>query len=156
MIIAVFSDTHGNTARMARAAEALRPDALVHLGDYERDAAALRRALPDTPLYQVCGNCDVAPTSPDRLIADFGAVRALLVHGHQYGVDRGRLDSLIYAAQEAQCRLVLFGHTHERENLEIGGVRAVNPGSAGMGRAPSFAVVEIFDNGGVAASIRDL
>ena len=156
MKIAVFSDTHGNTGRMLRAVRELRPDALVHLGDYERDTEGLKKEFPDIPLYQVCGNCDVAPASPLDAIVDFGGVRTLLTHGHRYGVDWGRLDSLIYAAQERECRLVLFGHTHRAENTEIGGVRAVNPGTAGQGRQLSFAFVEIFPNGGITAEIRDL
>lgn len=156
MKIAVFSDTHGSTARMLRAVEALRPDALVHLGDYERDADALKKAFPDIPLYQVAGNCDVASVSPLDLVVDFCGVQTLLTHGHRHSVDWGRLDSLIYAAQERGCRLVLFGHTHIPENTEIGGVRAVNPGTAGKGRSLTFALVEIFPNGGITAEIRDL
>ena len=76
MKIAVFSDTHGSTARMLSAAEALRPDALVHLGDYERDADCLAAAFPEIPLYRVCGNCDVAPAAPQELVVEFGPVRA--------------------------------------------------------------------------------
>ena len=156
MKIAVFSDTHGSTARMLRAAEELRPDAIVHLGDYERDADCLKRALPEIPLYCVCGNCDVSPEAPQELIAEFGPVRALLCHGHRYAVDWGRLDSMVYAAQEKGCTLVLYGHTHRAENTEIGGVKLVNPGTAGLGALRSFALLEIFKNGGVAAEIRPL
>ena len=156
MKIAVFSDTHGSTARMLRAAGELRADALVHLGDCERDADCLERAFPELPLYRVRGNCDVSPRAPEELVVSFGGVRALLCHGHRYAVDWGRLDSLVYAAQEKGCSLVLYGHTHRAENAEIGGVRLVNPGTAGMGPARSFALVEIFENGGVAAEIRPL
>ena len=156
MKIAVFSDTHGSAARMLRAVGELRPDAIVHLGDYERDADGLEREYPEIPLYRVCGNCDMAPRSPQELVAEFGPVRALLCHGHRYAVDWGRLDSLVYAAQERGCTLALFGHTHLPENTEMGGVRLVNPGSAGRGRRLTWALVEIFENGGVAAEIRDL
>ena len=156
MKIAVFSDTHGNTAKMLRAVEQLRPDALVHLGDYERDAETLKEKFPEIPLYQVCGNCDVNPKAMLDEVVSFGPVRTLLTHGHRYNVDWGRLDSLIYAAQERECKLVLFGHTHIPENAEMGGVRAVNPGTAGKGRTLSFALVEVFENGGFTAEIRDL
>ena len=156
MKIAVFSDTHGSTARMLTAAAELRPDALVHLGDCARDADCLAAALPEIPLWRVCGNCDVSPQCPEELVAEFGSVRALLCHGHRYAVDWGRLDSLVYAAQEKGCSLALFGHTHRSENTEIGGVRLVNPGTAGVGAARSFALVEIFENGGIAAEIRRL
>ena len=120
MKIAVFSDTHGNTGKMLRAVEALRPDAIVHLGDYERDTEGLKKTFPDIPLYQ------------------------------------GRLDSLVYAAQEQNCSLALFGHTHLPEYTEMGGVTVINPGTAGKGRKLTWALVEIFENGGIAAEIRDL
>ena len=156
MKIAVFSDTHGSAARMLRTVGELRPDAVVHLGDYERDADCLEREYPEIPLYRVCGNCDMAPRSPQELVAEFGLVRALLCHGHRYAVDWGRLDSMVYAAQEKGCSLVLYGHTHRAENTEIGGVKLVNPGTAGLGSARSFALVTVFENGGVAAEIRPL
>lgn len=154
MKIAVFSDTHGNTGPMLRTAEELLPDAIAHLGDFGRDAACLKEKFPDIPLYAVRGNCDVSPDAPEELAAELGGVRVLLCHGHRYGVDWGRLDSLVYAAQEKGCALVLYGHTHRAENTELGGVRLVNPGTAGAGGVLSCAVVEIFPNGGIAAEIR--
>ena len=41
MKIAVFSDTHGSAARMLRAVGELRPDAVAHLGDYEREMSVV-------------------------------------------------------------------------------------------------------------------
>ena len=154
MKIAVFSDTHGDAGRMLRAVRELRPDAIVHLGDGERDAQKLEKEFPEIPLFRVSGNCDYGSALPDERVVEFGGVRTLLCHGHRYAVDWGRLDSLVYSAQEKNCRLVLYGHTHSAENTEIGGVQLVNPGTAGRGRSPSFALVEIFENGGAAAQIR--
>ena len=116
----------------------------------------IKEKFPEIPLYQVCGNCDVNPKAMLDQVVSFGPVRTLLTHGHRYNVDWGQLDSLIYAAQERECKLVLFGHTHIPENAEMGGVRAVNPGTAGKGRTLSFALVEVFENGGFTAEIRDL
>ena len=117
MKIAVFSDTHSNTARMLEAVRALRPDALIHLGDFEKDTEPLRREFPDIPLYNVCGNCDFYPKAPSKAVVELGGVKAFLSHGHYYNVDWGT-DSLVYAAQEAGCQIAMYGHTHIADNAE--------------------------------------
>ncbi|MCR5664991.1 MAG: metallophosphoesterase [Oscillospiraceae bacterium] len=156
MKVAVFSDTHRNTGPMLEALLLCRPDAVVHLGDHDRDTLAIERAFPELPLYRVCGNCDLAPIAPLADIVQLGPVKAFLCHGHQYGVDWGELDRLAYAAQERGCSLALYGHTHRASQEELGGVQLINPGTAGSGRRLSWALLEILDNGGVACSINEL
>ena len=154
--VAVFSDTHGNTSPMLEAARRERPDVLIHLGDHDRDALPLRAEFPDTPLYSVCGNCDLMPLSPEKLVVQLGPVKALLTHGHIYNVSRWQADSLVYAAQEAGASLALFGHTHRAVNDTLGGVTLVNPGTAGKGADLSWALVTIFDNGAISCEIREM
>ena len=153
--IAVFSDTHGNTAPMLSAARQERPDVLIHLGDHDRDALVLREEFPDTPLHSVCGNCDLMPLSPEKLVVQLGPVKALLTHGHIYNVSRWQADSLVYAAQEAGAQIAMFGHTHRAVNDQLGGVTLLNPGTAGKGADLSWARVTIFDNGAISCEIRD-
>ena len=153
--IAVFSDTHGNTAPMLTAARQERPDVLIHLGDHDRDALVLREEFPDTPLYSVCGNCDLMPLSPEKLVVQLGPVKALLTHGHIYNVSRWQADSLVYAAQEAGAQIAMFGHTHRAVNDQLGGVTLLNPGTAGKGADLSWARVTVFDNGAISCEIRD-
>ncbi|MBP5744047.1 MAG: metallophosphoesterase [Oscillospiraceae bacterium] len=155
MKVAVFSDTHSNTSRMVTAVRSAAPDALIHLGDFERDAEVLRREFPELPLYSVCGNCDFYPKAPAKAVVSLGPVKAFLTHGHLYNVDWGT-DSLVYAAQEAGCRIAMYGHTHCAENAETAGVKLLNPGTAGKGRELTYAMVEIFENGGIATEIRKL
>ncbi|MDO4972855.1 MAG: YfcE family phosphodiesterase [Eubacteriales bacterium] len=152
---AVFADTHTNTARMLEAVRTLRPDVLIHLGDHDRDAEALRRTFPELPLHVVRGNCDILGNTPERLVVELGPVKAFCTHGHLYSVDWS-FDYLVYAAQEAGAKLALCGHTHEAANLEIGGVQVLNPGTAGKGRTLSCGLVTVFDNGGIACEIRPL
>ncbi len=152
---AVFADTHTNTARMLEAVRTLRPDMLIHLGDHDRDAEALRRTFPELPLHVVRGNCDILGNTPERLVVELGPVKAFCTHGHLYSVDWS-FDYLVYAAQEAGAKLALCGHTHEAANLEIGGVQVLNPGTAGKGRTLSCGLVTVFDNGGIACEIRPL
>ena len=156
MIAAVFSDTHTNIALCLEAVRRCRPDVIIHLGDHERDARAIAQQFPDIPMYNVCGNCDIAPVAPASQVIQLGPVKAFITHGHLYNVDYDRIDSLVYAAQEQDCRLAMFGHTHRTLYQEVGGVTVLNPGTAGKGRKLTWALVEIFDNGGIICSIQDL
>ena len=133
MKAAVFSDTHSNTALMLEAVRRVRPDILIHLGDYERDAETLRREFPEIPLYNVRGNCDFAALAPDTMVVPMGPAKAFITHGHLYSVEYGHLYSLYCAAQEQGCSIAMFGHTHEALNDEYGGVTVINPGTAGKG-----------------------
>ena len=156
MKIAVFSDTHGVTEPMVDAVCRFRPDAVIHLGDHDRDTAPLLREFPEIPLYSVCGNCDFLPLAPNDLSVQLGPVTAFLTHGHRYGVDYGNTDRLVYAAQEAGAQLTLFGHTHTPYHEDFGGVKVVNPGTAGKGRSLTWALISIYDNGGMAVEFRAL
>ncbi len=156
MKAAVFSDTHRNVGPMLDAIRRCRPDLIIHLGDHDRDTLCLEEEFPDVPLYRVCGNCDFAPIAPIADIVPLGQVKALICHGHTYNVDWGGVDSLVYAAQERGCQLALYGHTHMAEQRQIGGVTVVNPGTAGKGRRLSWALIEVFPNGGIAVSMNQM
>ena len=90
------------------------------------------------------------------LLVQLGPVKAFLTHGHLYGVSRAQADWLVYAAQEQEAQLALFGHTHRAVYDQLGGVTLINPGTAGRGRDLSWAFVTIFDNGAVSCEIRAL
>lgn len=156
MKVAVFSDTHSNPTLMLETVGKLRPDVVIHLGDLERDADLLRNRYPYIPVYSVCGNCDACPVYPEKDVVVLGKVKAFITHGHLYDVYWGRTDKLVYAAQEEGCNIALFGHTHMAMNEEVGGVKVINPGTAGKGRELTYAFLEIFENGGVASEIRSL
>ena len=153
---AVFSDTHGNTAPMLEAARGSGADVFIHLGDHDRDAVELRRAFPEVPLYSVCGNCDLNPLAPERLLVQLGPVKAFLTPGHLYGVSRAQADWLVYAAQEQGAQIAMFGHTHRAVWDTLGGVTLLNPGTAGKGADLSWALVTVLDNGAVYCEIKPL
>lgn len=155
MTAAVFSDSHGQIDLMAEAVRRTRPDLIIHLGDYERDAFALRDEFPQIPFFNVCGNCDFAQLSPLWNTVQIGPVKAYICHGHLHNV-KSQLHSLYYAACEKSASIALFGHTHIPCNEDISGIKLINPGSAGKGRKPSWARLEVFDNGGVYCHILDL
>ncbi len=154
MLLAVFSDTHGCTAPMRRAVLAHAPDAVLHLGDCARDADVLRGAFPALDVRGVRGNCDFGGAAPDKLLFELAGVSVFMTHGHLYGVKYG-LDSLLNAAGFTGAKLVLYGHTHLADYQEQGGVILLNPGSAGTGARPSFALVRL-ENGTAACKILDI
>lgn len=155
MKAAVFSDTHGSTELMCGAVRACGPDIIIHLGDHERDCAALRRDFPHIPLYSVCGNCDLYPMSPGTDIVMLGKTKLFITHGHLYNVKYG-LDRLVYAAMEVEAKAVLFGHTHSPLNSSLGSMRVINPGTAQCGPRPTWAYLDAFENGGFISEIRPL
>ncbi len=149
MRLFVFSDSHGTVAPMLRLVEALRPDAVAHLGDYVRDAEALRAAFPG--LVSVRGNCDWDDAAP--LSAEFalGGVRVFACHGHRYGVKTG-LDALCNAGWFSGAGLVLFGHTHVPLRRREGDMLLLNPGSARR----TYAEVELSDGKILSAEIKEI
>ncbi len=157
MKIAVFSDTHGNTSGMIDAARRVQPDVIVHLGDNIRDAMDLSSIFPGVPIYAVPGNCDYMPggTVPDKLSFMAGPVRVFATHGHNYSVKFG-IDALLNAAYYSGASLVLYGHTHIAHYEAADGMCILNPGTAGKGTRPTFAVVEISDDGAIVCRITNI
>ena len=156
MKAAVFSDTHSCVALAIEAVQRARPDLIIHLGDYVRDAEELEEEFPDIPVYKVRGNCDIAVDAPDTDIVPLGSVRAFITHGHLYNVRWGDLSNLAYAALEQGAKLALFGHTHETVYEDYGSVTVVNPGTAGKGRELTWAEIVVNDDGGFAVNIKNL
>ncbi len=155
MRIAVFSDTHGATEPAALAVRRFRPDMILHLGDCVRDAGELQKEFPGIALRAVRGNGDFASAAPLSDCFRIGPLRALMAHGHEYGVKRG-LATFQNAARDAGVRLALFGHTHLALNVEKGGILFVNPGTAGRPPRRTWALLEITDEGAVNGRILDL
>lgn len=155
MKLAVFSDTHGSTAGMLSAAKRIRPDVFVHLGDHIRDSLELAHEFPDTPLYAVAGNCDFSSKEPDRMTFLIGTTTVFATHGHGYAV-KYTMEPLLNAGHFAEAKLVLYGHTHIARIDYVGDMTVVNPGSSGLGTKPSFAVIDISDDGRIAARILDI
>ena len=135
MRIAVFSDSHGVKEPMLAAIEEQKPDMVLHLGDYVRDAEAIAAYFPSLDLRYVRGNCDAYSRSDaeENLLFNADGVRIFMTHGHRYNVKLG-YESLANAAHFSGAQLALFGHTHEADFLRMGDVTLFNPGSAGMGR----------------------
>ncbi len=147
MKILVLSDSHASRHFMRRCVEALKPDALVHLGDYFSDGQALAEEYPHIPFYAVPGNCDRSrgwiPEPETKLQTIFG-VRFLLTHGHLHHV-KSTLSPLMADARRMAVQAALFGHTHEAYcQQEEDGLWVLNPGSSGYGGG-TCGLIEIAD-----------
>lgn len=144
MKILVFSDSHSYLELMEAAIQKEMPDHVLHLGDYERDYIQIRRKFPGIPMQNVSGNCDFGTNTPDIFLAKISGVSIFMTHGHRYYVKSQYL-RVIYAAQEKNADVLLFGHTHRAECFRENDMWVMNPGAAG--RRGTYGMIEI--DGGV-------
>lgn len=160
MKILVLSDSHSHDAFMRRCIDALKPDAVIHLGDHYSDCLDLRFEYREIPFYQVPGNCDGYRLNPDQQwirVEEIGGVRFYMTHGHLHNV-KSHLYALLRDAREAKADVALYGHTHRPDCFqEEDGLWVLNPGTASF--LASAGVVEI-DDGKVSAvyllTVKDL
>lgn len=134
MRILVVSDSHAGRSFMLRCAEKMKPDVIIHLGDYYDDGEVLRDANPNTRVYLLPGNCDRyrAPMYAKEIITDkIGGVNLYMTHGHRHNV-KSTLYRLLADARAAGCAAALYGHTHQADcHQETDGLWVLNPGSCG-------------------------
>ena len=123
-------------------------DAIIHLGDYVRDAEYVKTQT-DKKVYTVRGNCDIASRARSEIVIRIGGKKILAVHGHKQNVKASLLRLGLYAC-EKEVDAALFGHTHVPAEQFFEGVILYNPGSLGepRGRRPSVGIITI-DEGGL-------
>ena len=147
MTILVLSDSHSSLRFMRQCADTIRPDVLVHLGDYFDDAVVLKAEYPQILVYQVPGNCDryrCPPGLPEILVENICGVRVYMTHGHRHQVKMS-IGLLLKDARAAKADIVLYGHTHAADcHREDDGLWVMNPGSCGY-YGGSAGIIEIVD-----------
>ena len=148
MKILVLSDSHSSLRFMRECIRIIKPDCVMHLGDYSEDGRVIAVENPQISFFQVFGNCDgLFGTSPGEstLVCEVCGVRLLLTHGHRFQVKTG-LDKLLSYARDCGVSGVLFGHTHKALcRYEQDGLLILNPGAAGF-CGGSAGIIEISDN----------
>lgn len=134
MKILVLSDSHAALSFMRLCIDKVKPDLMIHLGDYYDDARAMQEEYPAVPLIQVPGNCDryrCPPYVTEILCQRIDGVDIYMTHGHKHRVkqDTGKLLS---DARAAGAAAVLYGHTHVANCYQdTDGLWILNPGSCG-------------------------
>lgn len=170
MKILVFSDIHGNTVRMTDAIKTHLAhggvDRVFFLGDGMDDVISLmKKNFSDLPFDYVSGNCDefyLSYSQREFLVTEklvtAGGIRFLLTHGHKLFVKSQYQFAANYAIDK-KADVLLFGHTHQKEDITIDGdkgghVRMINPGSCGPYYGASYAVLNI-ENGQLVCGFGD-
>ena len=138
MKILVLSDSHSSMRFMYRCVDRLKPNMVVHLGDYYDDGETLAQVYPNLTVHQVAGNCDRyrAPVGAREMLCyKLGGVMTYMTHGHLFHVKLG-IGALTAEARRYGAQAVLYGHTHIPDcHQETDGLWVLNPGSAGSGTA---------------------
>ena len=133
MKILVLSDSHCALRFMYGCMDAVRPDAVIHLGDHYDDGAALKEDYPGVRFYQVPGNCDryrCPPGIPEILVERVLGVNLYMTHGHRHSV-KMHTGLLLRDARACRVDAVLYGHTHQADCRCEDGMWVLNPGSCG-------------------------
>lgn len=133
MKLLILSDTHGNRRSMDKLVPFISQeiDLMIHAGDNFRDSIYLKDKT-SKPIIAVRGNCDFE-IADGELVFELEGLTFMLVHGHMHRVKYG-LEVLAQDAHEKGADIVIFGHTHIKENKIIGGVEMINPGSLSLPR----------------------
>lgn len=134
MKILVLSDSHSGLSFMRECVKAVKPDTLIHLGDYYDDGQTLLEEYPHIPLYQVPGNCDryrCPPFAHEILSLPVCGVPLYMTHGHLHQV-KMTTSLLLRDARASGAAAALYGHTHVADcRQEEDGLWVLNPGASG-------------------------
>lgn len=135
MKILILSDSHSALSFMRECIESIKPDYIIHLGDYYDDASAMSEEYPNIPLVQVPGNCDryrCPPFVQEIEIRKIDGMNLYLTHGHRHMVKQ-HLDMLLRDSRKCHAAAALYGHTHIADcHQEADGLWVLNPGSCGF------------------------
>ena len=152
MKVLIVSDTHRMDDILKKVIEREKPfDMFIHLGDVESSETKISYMLePDCSCFIVQGNNDFFSQLPKEKEVNIKNHKALLVHGHQYGVSMG-VEILKDEAISRGCDFAMYGHTHRPYVKTIDGVTILNPGSLGYprqaGNMPTYMIMNVDDDG---------
>ena len=155
MRIGLVADTHDHLIRIRQAIAILHRsgvELVIHAGDWCSPFAVREFAALDAPLHGITGNNDGDVLALAKSMAGIGAWietqwwetdaggRRILVMHEPRGID----DVAAGGAHD----LVVYGHTHERDERRIGGTLVVNPGETcgWLGGIGSLAIYDTDDH----------
>lgn len=151
MKIIIMSDSHRKDGNVQKVIERVKPfDMLIHLGDTEGSEDRIRdwclAQNPDCEVHIVKGNNDFFSDLPREEVIDIAGHKALLTHGHYYGVSMGP-ERLAEEARNRGVEIAMFGHTHKPYLKIDDDLTLLNPGSISYprqdGRKYTFMQMEV-------------
>jgi len=157
MILGILSDTHGQTARAARAVALLRrvgASAFVHCGDVgsfgvldELAAVGARFVWGNTDehdlgaLQRYAERIGLTPPAHAPARFEFEQRTIEVFHGHEPAFERRVIAAEADRDPDAP-EIVLYGHTHRASDRTFGRVRFVNPGALYRARTHTVATFD--------------
>lgn len=153
MKVGLIGDTHDHVIRIRESVSILnraQVEIVIHVGDYCSPFAVRELEKLDAPLHGITGNNDGDIFQIQRAFAEIGARleaqwwetrlgprRALVMHE-----PRGIVD----VAAGGEYDLIVYGHTHERDEQRVGDALVVNPGEV-CGWLGGIGSLAIYDTG---------
>ncbi len=155
MRVGLVADTHDHVLRIRQAVALLNRsgvELVLHAGDWCSPFAVRELAALEAPLHGITGNNDGDVLALARAMAEIGAWietqwwetdvggRRVLVMHEPRGVDD--------VAAGGAYDLVVYGHTHQRDERRVGDALIVNPGEAcgWLGGMGSLAIYDTDDH----------
>ncbi len=151
MLIGIISDTHDNVEKSKAAVKLFREakvEHVIHAGDIVAPFTAKVFADLGCPFTAVFGNNDGEKVGVEHVIQSFGGTIAT---GHT-PVELGGLRFMIMhepwglkeIASSGEYDVVIYGHTHKKEEKKAGKTLVLNPGEGG-GHLTGEATCVLFD-----------
>jgi putative phosphoesterase len=146
MKILLFSDSHGYTLNMVKAAKKYNDvDMIIHLGDFLKDIIKLGEEIKKPKYEFVPGNNDWTKDYPSEKLILAEGKKIFITHGHLYNV-KNDYKRIISKGMDLKADAVFFGHTHKTEEFYYEKMMVLNPGSISIpveSDRPTYCIVEI-------------
>lgn len=139
-IIGLISDTHGLVrADVHSVLDGV--ELILHAGDVGEGVLAELQTI--APVQAVFGNTDDPgdPSLSESIELNVGGISIHVSHGHELGSPKADKLAATYGAD-----VIVYGHTHRQQIINVGPKLVINPGAAGARRfnlRPSVALLKI-------------
>lgn len=151
MKIGLISDTHDNIQNIRKAVRIFNDkhvDLVIHAGDFVNPIAV--ESLAGVKLVGVLGNNDTdlagLTSTFDKVHGELkGEIFETVYDGLKFAVYHGtNLAKREQLIKSGKYDVLIYGHTHRKDNRLIGTTRVINPGTA-KGFFGLFATIAVFD-----------